>query len=84
VYLLVPCRILQRFIGKVLCVGFVDGFLIHGAKSHHLRRLTSLSTIAPERRFATRLATAQIAQLGDEAHLRNGGFGPENAVVLVK
>ena len=79
VYLLVPCRILQRFIGKVLCVGFVDGFLIHGAKSHYLCHLSSLSTIAPQRRFATRLAAAQIAHLGEEAHLHNGAFRAETA-----
>ena len=57
VYLLVPCRSLQHliadFASKVLFVGLVDGFLIHDTKSHHLCRLTSLSTIAPQRRFAT-------------------------------
>jgi hypothetical protein len=86
VYLLVPCRSLQHlvadFAGKVLFVDLAVGFLIHDAKSHYLCHLSSLSTIAPQRRFATRLAAAEIAHLRDEAHLHNG-FGPESALVLV-
>jgi hypothetical protein len=43
----------------ILFVG-LDSFLIHDAKSHHLRRLSSLSTLSPRRRFATDLVRVVV------------------------